>query len=229
MMAMIGQKRARVSVWAAALAVLGASVVVSGGAVSPRHAFAAALPRVSITDVVVGEGDGEAVLKVSLSAPSASVVSVNFGPSNSYGNASRNADYLNTGGTLTFAPGERTKTIPLQIVDDSEEEGLESVVMQLGTPVNATVAKWYGWVSIIDNDTIVGTPRLSARAVTVDEKVATAFVPVLLGGPVGQASDRTVTVHYATANGTAVAGHDYQATQGTLRFAPGETVKNVPS
>ena len=39
------------------------------------------------------------------------------------------------------------------------------------------------------------------------------------------ASDRTITLNYATANGTAVAGSDYTATSGTLSFAPGETVK----
>src|SRR5262245_60495049 len=83
-------------------------------------------------------------------------------------------------------------------------------------------------VSIVDNDTIVGRPRMFARPVTVDEKVGTAYVPVLLGGPAGQASDRTVTVHYATAHGTATAGRDYRNTSGMLSFAPGETVKNVP-
>jgi chitinase len=38
-----------------------------------------------------------------------------------------------------------------------------------------------------------------------------------------------VTVRYATANGTAVAGSrgDYTATSGTLRFNPGETVKTI--
>jgi hypothetical protein len=41
------------------------------------------------------------------------------------------------------------------------------------------------------------------------------------------ASDVTVTVHYATADSTANAGSDYNATSGTLTFAPGETVKSL--
>ncbi len=41
------------------------------------------------------------------------------------------------------------------------------------------------------------------------------------------AGTRTVTVRYATANGTARAGSDYRAASGTLSFAPGETLKNV--
>jgi hypothetical protein len=42
-------------------------------------------------------------------------------------------------------------------------------------------------------------------------------------------STSTVTVRFATANGTARAGRsaDYLATSGTLTFAPGETVKTV--
>ena len=37
----------------------------------------------------------------------------------------------------------------------------------------------------------------------------------------------TVTVHYATADGTAAAGADYTATSGTLSFAPGDLAKTV--
>jgi hypothetical protein len=36
-----------------------------------------------------------------------------------------------------------------------------------------------------------------------------------------------VSVHFATANGTARAGSDYNATSGTLTFAPGQTRKTV--
>ncbi|MFM6266062.1 MAG: Calx-beta domain-containing protein, partial [Dolichospermum sp.] len=45
-----------------------------------------------------------------------------------------------------------------------------------------------------------------------------------------QASNQTVSVNYATANGTATAGLDYTATNGTLTFAPGVTTQviNIP-
>ncbi|MYE12995.1 MAG: hypothetical protein F4X99_15350, partial [Gammaproteobacteria bacterium] len=43
----------------------------------------------------------------------------------------------------------------------------------------------------------------------------------------GRAASQTVTVDYATADGTAVAGEDYTATRGTLSFAEGELEKTV--
>jgi Calx-beta domain len=42
------------------------------------------------------------------------------------------------------------------------------------------------------------------------------------------ASSETVTVDYATADGTAIAGSDYSADSGTVQFAPGETRKFIP-
>src|SRR5207249_2930701 len=41
------------------------------------------------------------------------------------------------------------------------------------------------------------------------------------------ASVQTVTVNYATANGTATAGSDYTATSGSLTFAAGTTTRTV--
>ncbi len=64
---------------------------------------------------------------------------------------------------------------------------------------------------------------LARDAVGLREK-GTAQVPVHLNRP----SDQPVTVRYATADGTATAGADYVAASGTLTFAPGETVQNIP-
>ena len=48
-------------------------------------------------------------------------------------------------------------------------------------------------------------------------------IPVFLT----EASTSTVTVHYTTANGTALAGQDYVAQSGTLTFAPGVVQQNI--
>ena len=70
----------------------------------------------------------------------------------------------------------------------------------------------------------VGTAALSvADARTTEETDATLEFAVTLS----QAASETVTVDYATADGTAQAGQDYTAADGTLTFAAGETQKTV--
>lgn len=66
-------------------------------------------------------------------------------------------------------------------------------------------------------------PKLAVNNVKVKEKAATARFVVSLS----IASQQTVTVDYATTNGTAKAPADYAAKAGTLTFSPGETSKTV--
>ncbi len=60
--------------------------------------------------------------------------------------------------------------------------------------------------------------------VRVKEKNTSARFTVSLSG----ASQETVTVNYATANGSAKAPADYTTTTGTLTFSPGQTTQTVP-
>ncbi len=89
----------------------------------------------------------------------------------------------------------------------------------------------YGFVDDIMVHATTPTPKPALRA--GDVKVAEgnsgttlASFPVSLS----PASSGSVTVSYATANGTAAAGSDFTAASGTLTFAAGETSKvvNVP-
>ena len=71
---------------------------------------------------------------------------------------------------------------------------------------------------------IKGPPGISVADARVDEAAdATVDFAVTLS----RAASETVTVDYATADGTATAGSDYTATSGALTFAPGETAKTV--
>lgn len=72
-----------------------------------------------------------------------------------------------------------------------------------------------------------GPPVISANDVAVSEGssgTATATFSVRLLAP----ATNEVSVDFATADGTALAGNDYVSTSGTLVFAPGETSKLVP-
>ena len=71
---------------------------------------------------------------------------------------------------------------------------------------------------------IQGPPGLAVADAEVEEAAnATLAFAVTLSRP----PSSTVTVDYATWDGTAVAGSDYTATSGTLTFAAGETDKTV--
>ena len=66
-----------------------------------------------------------------------------------------------------------------------------------------------------------GALQFSTPTYTVNENGGTATITVTRTG----GSDGSVTVHYATSDGTATAGSDYTAASGTLTFAAGETTK----
>ena len=68
--------------------------------------------------------------------------------------------------------------------------------------------------------TVAGPPAISVSDATVQEAegAVLAFTATL-----SHASSRTVTVDYATSDGTAQAGSDYTAASGTLTFNAGET------
>ena len=72
--------------------------------------------------------------------------------------------------------------------------------------------------------TVPGPLALSVADARIDEgpNAVLAFQVTL-----NRAASGTVTVQYATADGTATAGADYTATSGTLSFGPGETEKTV--
>ena len=74
-------------------------------------------------------------------------------------------------------------------------------------------------------ETVLGPPGLSVADARVHEGPgATVDFAVTLA----RASRATVQVDYATSDGTATAGEDYELTSGTLEFAPGETERTVP-
>ncbi len=181
--------------------------------------------------MVVGEGDGSVTVPVTLSAPGLSTVTVQYSVFNS--TAVAGSDYTCpvvscNRGTLTFAPGETAKTVRVDLLNDAMPEGMETFFFNLTTPsATGTIARAVAHVTIIDNDTTVATPQLFVRSATVDERAGTVRIPVVMGGPAGQASTRTVTVQYSTQPETAVAPADYTTTAGTLTFAPGQTVKTI--
>jgi Ca2+-binding RTX toxin-like protein/murein DD-endopeptidase MepM/ murein hydrolase activator NlpD/uncharacterized protein YcfL len=193
-----------------------------------------AMPTISIEDAWVGEGDGVAQLLVRLSGPSADPVSVTWRtrwwdyvegrqPARDGYSYSTELDYAYTDGSLTFAPGEVVKSISVPLYDDTVAEFAEAFQVELRSPSGATLGRSRAAVTIVDDDTVAALPVITVSDVVVDEKAGWADLVVRLDA----ASAGTVSVNYATADGTAEAGSDYAAVSGVLAFAPGEVVKTV--
>jgi hypothetical protein len=70
-------------------------------------------------------------------------------------------------------------------------------------------------------------PTLHVSNVNVPEGGTGATMNAIFRVTLSAASGSIVTVTYGTADGTAAAGSDYEATAGSLTFNPGETSKNV--
>jgi hypothetical protein len=89
---------------------------------------------------------------VSLDSASAVPVSVSYATTD--GSATAGSDYTAvTSGTVFFAPGETSKTILIQTVDDAVIELPETFNVTLSDPVAATIANGQGAGTILDNDT----------------------------------------------------------------------------
>jgi uncharacterized repeat protein (TIGR01451 family) len=114
-------------------------------------------PSLSINDVSISEGNsGTKTLNftVTLSAASGQTVTVNYATSSANpATATAGTDYQSTSGTLTFAPGDLTKTISVTINGDTTVEPDETFFVNLSGETNASVSDNQG-VGTITNDDI---------------------------------------------------------------------------
>jgi hypothetical protein len=201
---------------------------ISGGGADLQDGFIAKIAdnaeSLSINDVAVTEGNSgtiNAVFTVTLSPASAQTVTVNFATAD--GTATAGSDYTATSGTLTFSPGETSKTITVAVNGDTFNEATETFFVNLTSPTNASISDGQGVGTINDNDPL---PSLSINDTNVNEGNTGTNVAIFTV-TLSAASGQTVTVNFTTADGTATAGSDYVANSGTLTFSPGTTTQNV--
>ncbi len=57
-----------------------------------------------------------------------------------------------TAGTLTYAPGETTKTVRIDIIDDPTPEPAETFAFNLTNPTNATITRVTSHITIAASD-----------------------------------------------------------------------------
>jgi hypothetical protein len=184
-------------------------------------------PTLSISNASLQEGNSgtsNALFTVSLSKVSNQTVTVNYATADGTATTADN-DYFATNGTLTFNPGETSKTFSIPVVGDTNIEANETFLVNLSGATNAAITGTQGIATIINDD--FALPELSINDVTKAEgnRNTTNFQFTV---SLSQSSNQTITVQYATADGTATtANNDYRAISGTLTFSPGQTSKTV--
>ena len=184
------------------------------------------LPNLTINDVTVTEGNSgitNAVFTVSLSAP-AGPGGVTFNIATANGTATAGTDYVAQSLTgQTIPAGSSTYTFTVQVNGDTLNEPTETFFANVTGVANAVVVDGQG-VGTISNDDPV--PSLAIDDVTLVEGnsgTTNAVFTVSLSAASGQ----TVTVNYATADGTAGQPADYTSTSGTLTFTPGQATRTI--
>ena len=157
---------------------------------------------------------------VSLSAASSSPVSVNYSVQS--GTASAGTDFTPVSGVLTFSPDETEKTIRVPVKADTLTEADETFTVVLSNPIGASLVQASGTGTIQNDD----QTRLAISAVSLNEGNG-GSQDAILTVTLSSAASQPVTVAYATADGTAVAGSDYTASTGTVTFPAGSTSQQI--
>nr|WP_246345527.1 Calx-beta domain-containing protein [endosymbiont of Lamellibrachia barhami] len=186
-----------------------------------RNAGTLALSNATVT---LSEGGPAITLTVDRTGGSDGTVTVDYATADV--TATAPGDYTALNGTLTFLNGELSKTLTLAPTSDTTWEPSETFTLTLSNPVDATLGLATATVTINDDDPrSAGTLALSTATESVAENAAGGITLTVIrtGG-----SDGTVSVDYATADGSAAAPGDYAALSGTLDFLDGETSKTIP-
>ena len=181
------------------------------------------LPELRIGDGSLTEGsrNGRMAFVVRLVPASGRTVTVQYATANVTATAGR--DYTRVSGTLTFGAGTTVRTVTVPITDDAlDEHDSEQFTVTLLAAVNATASTAHGTGTIADNDQ---APELNIADSELTEGASDGTMRFAV--QLDPTSERTVTVRYATADGTATAGADYTAVSGTLTFRAGTTTATI--
>jgi hypothetical protein len=142
------------------------------------------------------------------------------------GTATPGADYHALAGSVAFAAGATTATVVVRPLDDAAYEPVETVIVTVVGGTSYTLgAATVGRVSITSNDP-PPPPVASIAAASIAEGHS-GLRQILFTVTLSAASAQTVSVRWATSNGTAVAGRDYNAASGTVTFAAGQRSRTI--
>ncbi len=139
------------------------------------------------------------------------------GYSTADGTATAGRNYTATSGTLNFAAGQATQTFPVVTLNDGTYDGPLTFNVRLnliGTTASSDVNN-----SIVTINEVNPAPSFSIGNAAATNEGSTQSFTVTRTNP----TSLTQAVSYATADGSAVAGMDYNAVSSALIFSPSDT------
>ena len=138
-------------------------------------------PGLSVADAEVQEGPGAALaFAVTLDRSTSAAVQVDYATRD--GTAQAGSDYTASSGTLSFAPGETAKTVTVAVLDDSHDEGSETLTLVLSNPSGAYLADGEA-TGTIENSDLMPQAWLSRFGRTVAEQVLEAVEERIRSAP----------------------------------------------
>jgi hypothetical protein len=116
-------------------------------------AWRAAPPAISVSDATVAEGDAgtiNAAFTITLSRSSSLTVTVDCATAD--GSATAGEDYTAVSQTLSFSPGETSKTVTVSVTGDTTDEADETFHLNLANAANAAISDAQGIGTVTDDD-----------------------------------------------------------------------------
>ncbi|GEM_PF-1092979 len=117
------------------------------------------LPLVTISDVSALEGNSGTTnfaFTVNLSTTSTETIALEFSTADGTNSATAGSDYTAISDTLTFNPGETSKTVNVSVIGDTTVESDETFLVNLSNATNAIISDPQGIGRILNDDS--GTP-----------------------------------------------------------------------
>ncbi|MCV6593663.1 MAG: hypothetical protein OIF48_11965 [Silicimonas sp.] len=178
-----------------------------------------------VSDPLLVEGDDgttNAVFEVRLSRAYSGTLSLDYTTAD--GSAKAGSDYTAKSGSLSFSPGQTTKTVTVPVLGDNVVEGGEYFSLIVTPDISAALViandgqDSTGIADILDDDTSTVLPVLSLLPTVGTESAGPQFVVYLDKPSVG-----ATQFSYRTLSGTAIEGWDFRVTEGTAIIPAGET------
>lgn len=144
------------------------------------------------------------------------------------GTAAAGSDYTAFTGVVTIPAGSNSVDLALNVIDDQEVEGTETVTLTVTSGTATGLVFTAGTSETID---IADDDNIPANLVVSIAKAADAAEPATDGRfsvslPAGVTVSEDITVNYTVA-GTATAGTDYTALTGTVTIPAGQNSVNI--